>query len=196
MFAQTTTHASLLARLIDRQDQTAWREFDARYGDLIRGFARRQNLQPADCDDIAQDVLLSLSRTMPGFRYDVNKGKFRSFLKTITLRTIIDRSRQNRGERYVGSIDELMQSAATDPAIEEAWEKEWRRYHLRQAMYVIDAEFNEADHQAFQWYALERRDARETAGALGMSVDQVYQAKSRIAKRLTTLIESQVQEEG
>jgi DNA-directed RNA polymerase specialized sigma24 family protein len=67
---------------------------------------------------------------------------------------------------------------------------------LRQAMRGIAAEFNTADQQAFQRYAVEGRDVRETADALHLTVDQVYQAKSRIMKRLSELIDQQVQEEG
>jgi hypothetical protein len=39
-----TTHASLIARLADRADEAAWREFGERYGSLLRGFALRRGL--------------------------------------------------------------------------------------------------------------------------------------------------------
>jgi DNA-binding CsgD family transcriptional regulator len=45
-------------------------------------------------------------------------------------------------------------------------------------------------------YGVEGRDAKETAKQLGMSVDAVYQAKSRIVRRLGQLIEHQIVEEG
>ena len=196
MNPQTATHASLLARLGVGADPAAWREFHYRYGELIRGFARRRDLQPSDCDDIAQDVLLSLAKAMPGFRYDPRKGKFRSYLKTVTLRAIFKKSRQKHGEVNLEHIEEATRAADADTVIEEAWETEWRHYHLRQAMRVIEAEFSPADRRAFQRYAVEGADARETAETLSMSVDQVYQAKSRITKRLAKLIELQVQEEG
>jgi RNA polymerase sigma-70 factor (ECF subfamily) len=196
MFAQTTTHASLLARLADGQDPAAWREFHERYDELIRGFARRQNLQPADCDDVAQDVLLALSKAMPGFRYDPTKGKFRSYLKTVVLHTIFKRAKRKPGEVNLEYIEEATHAATEDKDIEEIWEEEWRQYHIRLARRRIELEFSEADRAAFEAYALGGRDARETAQALGMSVDQVYQAKSRILKRLSELINQQVAEEG
>ena len=196
MFAETTTHASLLARLVEGADHAAWREFDERYGDLIRGFARRRGLQAADCEDVAQEVLLSLSKAMPGFRYDPTKGKFRSYLKTVVLRVILKKSCQKPGEVALEHIEEATRLAERDAAVEEVWETEWRQNHLRQAMRVIEAEFSEADRRAFQRYAVEGHDARETAASLAMSVDRVYQAKSRITKRLTQIIELQVQDEG
>jgi RNA polymerase sigma factor (sigma-70 family) len=195
MHAQTT-HISLLQRLSEGQDAAAWQEFHERYGALITGFARRRQLQPADCEDVAQEVLLSLTRTMPGFRYDPAKGKFRSYLKTITLHAVFKCKLQRHGEVDVQHIEEATRAACVDEEIEAAWEAEWRQYHLRQAMRTIAVEFNPPDRQAFQGYAVEGRDVRETAASLQLSVDQVYQAKSRIMRRLSELIDRQVQEEG
>jgi RNA polymerase sigma-70 factor (ECF subfamily) len=195
MYTTTSTHTSLLARLADGRDATAWRDFSERYGKLICGFARRRGLQPADCDDVAQDVLLSLSKALPGFRYDPKRGKFRSFLKTVTLNVIIDRKRRQPG-RNPQPITDRLPVAADDPEVEQAWEKEWRQYHLRQAWRAIESEFNQDDREAFRHYAFGQRDARETAAALRLSIDQVYQAKSRITKRLSEQIELQIREEG
>jgi RNA polymerase sigma-70 factor (ECF subfamily) len=191
-----TTHISLLQRLSDPQDASAWQEFHDRYGELIAGFARRRQLQPADCEDVTQEVLLSLTRTMPGFHYDATKGKFRSYLKTIALHAVFKRKLQHHGEVDLQHIEQATRAACEDEETEAAWETEWRQYHLRQAMRTVAAEFNAADRQAFQRYAVEGRDAGETAQHLQMSVDQVYQAKSRILRRLSELIDQQVQEEG
>jgi RNA polymerase sigma-70 factor (ECF subfamily) len=196
MYAQMSTHTSLLARLTDRGDAAAWREFAERYGELIRGFARRRGLQSADCDDVVQEVLLSLSKALPGFRYDASKGKFRSFLKTVALNAIIDRHRRRKGQTGVSDIENTTWLTSQDPEAEQAWEMEWRQYHLRQALRVVAVEFSETDYNAFRHYALEHRDARQTAAVMGLSVDQVYQAKSRITKRLTALIDLQMREEG
>jgi len=191
-----STHISLLERLGDSQDASAWREFHDRYAALIIGFARRRNLQPADCDDVAQNVLLTLSRKMPEFQYDPAKGKFRSYLKTIALHAIFKKQHERHGEVHLEYLQDATRAAAEDETIDEAWEAEWRQYHVRLGMRAVAAEFNDADRRAFQQYALDGRDASEVAEALSMSVDQVYQAKSRIMRRLKLLIEKQVEEEG
>ncbi len=196
MQGQTTTHGSLLIRLRDGTDSAAWQEFHDRYGKLIRGFARRRDLQPADCDDVAQEVMLSLSKVMPNFEYNPSSGKFRSYLKTATLRAIFRKSRQNHGEVALGTIEEATRIAEADAAVEEAWELEWQRYHLRQAMRTLESEFSEPDREAFRLYAIDGRDTRETAAELNISVNQVYKAKSRILKRLEKVIQLQVREEG
>ncbi len=195
MLAQTT-HISLIERLSDGRDPVAWHEFCSRYGDLIRNFARHQRLQPADVDDIVQDVLVALTKAMPGFTYDPSKGKFRSYLKTVTLHAIFARSRQKRGEVALVDMKTAAEAAGADAATESLWDEQWRQYHLRQAMRIIESEFNEADISAFKQYGVSGRSAKDVADELGVSVDSIYQAKSRILKRLSAIIEQQVAEEG
>ena len=192
VLAQTTTHITLLARVSRGQDPSAWREFCDRYEDLIRAFARRRGVRPTDTDDVVQDVLLALTKAMPGFAYDPAKGKFRSYLKTVVLHAISRRSCQTMPATPLP--DGSMSGPGDDP--EPLWESEWRQYHLRRAMKTIRAEFGSSDIAAFEAYVREGRSADDTAAALGISVDSVYQAKSRILRRLGQLIESQVAEEG
>ncbi|MDZ4831604.1 MAG: sigma-70 family RNA polymerase sigma factor [Phycisphaerae bacterium] len=90
MFARTT-HITLLERIADGKDVEAWQELLERYGDLIRGFGRRRGLSQTDCDDVVQDVLTNLVSAMPTFRHDPAKGRFRGYLKTIAVRSILRR---------------------------------------------------------------------------------------------------------
>jgi RNA polymerase sigma factor (sigma-70 family) len=196
MLAETSTHISLLERVAQPADAGAWRDFCDRYGELIRGFAARRGLQAADRDDILQDVLMSLRQALPGFTYDPAKGKFRSYLKTVVLRAAFKRSCQTSPASGLDRIEDLTRAAAHDDDVDQQWETEWRQYHLRQAMQTLQAEFNAADRAAFQAYAVDGQDANAVAERLGISVESVYQAKSRILKRLSTLIDSQVRDEG
>lgn len=193
MYAGTQTHTTLLARLSEGEDPGAWNEFCARYGELIRNFALRRGVQPADADDILQEVLLALTKAMPGFVYDPAKGKFRAYLKTVVVHAASRRSRQNLPG---ASLSETSAAAVAGPDDDETWEAEWRQYHLRLAMRTVESEFNENDLAAFDRYAVCGEDARGVAESLGLSIDQVYQAKSRMTRRLAELIERQVAEEG
>jgi RNA polymerase sigma-70 factor (ECF subfamily) len=193
---QYTTHATLLARLARRADQQAWMEFHERYGELIRSFARRYGLQPADCDDIVQDILVALTASMESFRYDPAKGRFRSYLKTLTVRAVFQRLRRGRREVSVAEPEALGAGVASDDDVEAHWEQEWRHNHVRRAMRRVEAEFNEKDRIAFTHYAVNGMPARDTATALGVSNDHVYQIKSRVLKRLGEIIQEQIQDEG
>jgi RNA polymerase sigma-70 factor, ECF subfamily len=194
--SQTATHTTLLARVSAGVDPQAWVEFCDRYGDLIAAFCRRQGLQPEDVDDVRQDVLLALTRAMPGFTYDPAKGKFRSYLKTIVLHAIYRKSFQKTRARPLEEAEDATRVGAADQGIDQQWEVEWRQYHLRTAMRSVANEFNEADMAAFERYAMEGQDARTVAAGLSLTLDQVYQAKSRILKRIADIIERQIEEEG
>jgi RNA polymerase sigma-70 factor (ECF subfamily) len=187
-----TTHTTLLKRLSEGEDRAAWREFCDRYGDLIRGFARRAGCDDHDADDVVQDVLTALVKAMPAFRYDRSKGSFRGYLKTIVVRSVSRRRCQKDPTRSLPAAEEVVDDATT----EAQWELEWRQYHLRLAMSSIDTEFSVQDRAAFHRYARQGRDAKETANELGLTIDQVYQAKSRVLRRLAALVAQQVSEEG
>jgi RNA polymerase sigma factor (sigma-70 family) len=191
-----TTHASLLARVRTGEDPVAWQEFCARYGELILGFARRAGVQPSDADDVLQDVLTILTRSMRDFVYDPAKGKFRSYLKTLVVRTIFRKSRRKRTAASLDAIELDPVDQEHDAAVDKLWELEWRQYHVRMAMRVVVSEFNSTDLEAFEQYGVQGRSATETAEALQLSLDQVYQAKSRILKRMSSIIADQVREEG
>lgn len=191
VLGQTATHTTLLARLADAGDAHAWHDFLARYGDLIRGFCLRRGLQAADCEDIQQEVLLALTKSMGQFRYDPAKGLFRSYLKTVVMNAISRRLCQNTAHAGLSQA-----SAVGDTDSEEHWEQEWRQHHFRQAMKIVESEFSESDRRAFTMYAVEGRGVQDTARELNLSTDAVYQAKSRILRRLGQLIEGQIAEEG
>lgn len=190
--SQFTTHISLLQRLTSGADADAWTEFHDRYGQLIRNMARRKGLQDADCDEVVQEVLTALTRSMPGFEYDPARGKFRGYLKTVTLRKIFSRA----ASKEVNIPVQQLQQVETDPAFESVWESEWRQYHLRQAMRVVAAEFNATDLAAFESYVIHGDSTAETARKVGISTDQIYQAKSRILRKLQQIIERQIDDEG
>lgn len=196
MLSQSTTHISLLARLADGTDPTVWREFCERYGELIGNIGRRRGLQPADCDDVVQEVLLALSKAMQGFEYNPEKGKFRNYLKTVTLHAILKILRQKGSAAPLQTIEEIADPTAENDCFAEVWDEEWRANHVRRAMQVIEVEFSTAQLRAFQRYAAGGQDTQIVAESLNLTVNQVYQAKSRILKRLSELVQEQVQDEG
>ena len=81
--AQMDTRVSLLIRLRQEPtDQRAWDEFAQRYGRLIGAWCQQWGLQPADADDVSQNVLLKLAHHLRSFVYDPGR-RFRGFLRTV-----------------------------------------------------------------------------------------------------------------
>src|SRR6266498_2119699 len=65
------TRPSLLARLKDWSQQTAWREFDHDYAPLLRNVARKAGLTDAEADEVAQETLIAVAKKIGAFE---NRG--------------------------------------------------------------------------------------------------------------------------
>ncbi len=192
MAFENSTHASLLERIRSTSDDDAWQDFFHRYIDLIRAVARRQGMQPVDADDVAQEVLIAVHRAIKEHRYDPNKGRFRGYLKTITLRATWKRQRKkNPIEPDTMNLDQ-----GHAPELEDLWDAEWRQYHLRLAMNTIRVEFQSAEVEVFEMLTAQGRPNADVAKETGWSLQRIYHIKSRILARLRTLIREQVDEEG
>lgn len=164
-----------------------------RYGELIRSVAMRHGLQAADADDVVQEVLIGLSKALSKFEYDPARARFRTFLQRIVQRAVFQRFRQNGS---ANRIEDIAVTAAAEQRADEIWEADWRQYHVARAMQAIEVEFSARDREIFAAYVGQARSASETAEALSVSLDQVYQAKSRILARLSALVAAQINDEG
>ena len=185
MASGDTTRLTLLLRLRDRADQLGWEEFHARYGELLYRYARGRGVSHADAEDVVQEVEMYLFKAMEGFVYDVRKGRFRGYLRAAVVHSIGRRAAKYAKERAgldpnVMDLAEAVKQATSD----DQWEREWRLHRLRWALRTVASEFEKNTLDAFQLHALAGLSVDETAEKLGLSKASVYQAKSRILKRL------------
>src|SRR5947209_7652641 len=82
------TRASLLLRLRDPRNETAWRDFMDLYAPVVYGYLRKQSLQDADAADLTQDIFLTLTSAVGRFDYDPSRGSFRNWLFTVVRRKL------------------------------------------------------------------------------------------------------------
>jgi RNA polymerase sigma-70 factor (ECF subfamily) len=90
------TRPSLLVRVRNASDADAWRTFVAVYAPVVYRYARRQGLQDADAGDLTQEVMSELSRAIRDFTYQPERGRFRSWLRTIARRKLWQFQRRRR----------------------------------------------------------------------------------------------------
>ena len=74
------TRLSLLARLKDWSQQTAWREFDQDYAPLLRNVARKAGLADDEADDMVQETMIAVAKKIGEFQHAGNRGSFRAWL--------------------------------------------------------------------------------------------------------------------
>ena len=194
MSGSDSTRASLLSRVRDASDGDSWREFDELYRDLVVRYARRQGLQAADAEDVCQLVMLGLSRSLRGFEYRPERGRFRDYLGRVVYNAIARFRRGWRPTEVVG--DELLEAvvSAEDGELDEVWEQEWTSYHFRRAMAACADRFEPQSLAIFERLVAGSTTA-EVAAAFDVSVEAVYKIRTRVRERLMMQIEQQVREE-
>ena len=190
------TRASVLLRLradgtLDRQ--VGWNDFARIYGPVIAGFARNAGVPPQEVDDVLQDVMLGFFRQSQHFEYDPSRGRFRGYLKTVTLNAIRDRHRRKRPK--VG-LPENFEPAEDDDALQATWEHEWTRQLLQRAMERVRATVQPRTLEAFERYGVRGEPAESVSKALGMSEASIRHAKMRIMHQLREEIQRLRDEEG
>jgi RNA polymerase sigma-70 factor, ECF subfamily len=182
-----TTSISLLERLRQPFDQEAWERFVRLYTPLMNHWARRLGGQGQDAEDLVQDVFALLVRKLPEFRYDGRKS-FRGWLWTVTLNKWRQKQRQRGAADTASGADAL--ALLEDPAGTDAVEKaEYQDYLVGRALQLMQSEFRPATWQACWQLIVVGRPAEEVAAELGMGIDAVYAAKSRVLRRLRRELE-------
>lgn len=176
-----TTPPSLLARLRQSPEREAWERFVEMYTPLFFAWTRRLGLDDHESADLVQDLFTVLVEQMPLFNYDRQRS-FRAWLKTILLNRWRNHARRRLAQRLVHH--DLNEIAAENQALPELEEAEYRQYVVSRALALMQAEFQPATWKACHEFVMCGRSADDVAKELGISVNAVYLAKSRVLRRL------------
>src|SRR5262245_50882457 len=178
-----TTSVSLLERLRQQVDlDINWKRFVQLYTPLLYHWARKLDLAETDAADLVQDVFVLLVQKLPEFVYDRGKS-FRGWLRTVMINKWREQHRRRAVKAQVTSDSALAAVAdpdGTDP-VEEA---EYRQHLVGRALRIMQAEFQPATWKACWECVVAERSPEVVAAELGMSVNAVYLAKSRVLRRL------------
>ena len=177
------TSVSLLDRLKHSPPDSAdWQQLHALYAPLIRHWLGKDPILRDEADDLSQDVMLAVVRQLP--RFDRRRdGSFRTWLRVTVNRLRAHwRTRQHRVHPDTDGF--LEQLADPVSALSRQWDEEHDRHVFQKLFDFLEAEFSAETLLAFRKFFLDDRPAEEVAAELGISVNVVYLAKSRVLKRL------------
>jgi RNA polymerase sigma-70 factor (ECF subfamily) len=184
------TSTSLLDRIRLHPDGPSWKRVVELYTPLIQGWLRRSSgaLQSHDLDDLVQDVLGQMVRGLPTFQHSRRPGAFRCWLRTITVHRLLAFRRAQKSRPLASgdsSVDpELAQLEDPESDLSRLWDREHDQHVLRRLRELVEPEFNPASWQAFTRTALLGERAAAVAADLGMTINAVLLAKSRVLRRL------------
>jgi RNA polymerase sigma-70 factor (ECF subfamily) len=182
------TSQSLLERLRDRADSQAWQRLLTIYEPWLRGWLSRHQLQPADVEDVLQEILVAVSDKMPQFVHNGRPGAFRTWLRMILINCV---RHFLRGQRLRETRISLAPVAAWLDQLEDdnstlsrLWDQEHDQQIVRRLLASIQGEFEPITWQVFQMLVLEDRPVAEVAERFQLQRNAIYVAKSRVLKRL------------
>lgn len=187
------TRRSLLTRLKDWSDQESWREFFQTYWKLIYSVALKSGLTEAEAEDVVQETVVTLSRTMEKYQYQPEKCRFKTWLMRITRMRIADQFRKRgpefsawrrRDESRTGTSAEDQIADPVEPFIESVWDEEWQKNLVDAALDTTKRRVRPEHYQIFYLSVMKELSPSHVAKTLGVSTAQVYLVKHRVAARV------------
>ena len=188
-----------LLNLVKANNREAWEKFVDLYGPMIYHWCRELGVGPEDSADLTQEIFVELTLKLNQYRRS-KQHKFRSWLKTITIRRVIDFRRKNDPVAGVGGTNvELMEQQIADQekVPDDGHEQEAEVVEpiaelVQAAINSVRRTSSEKSWEAFRMTTLGGMNATEAAKALDMTPDAVRQAKKRVKKRLESFLQSQL----
>ena len=175
------TPASLLLRVRDHSDETAWEEFVQIYSPIVYEFIRRRSIQASDAADITQEVLLRLARCIKDFQYDSTRGLFRDFVARIVINEI--RRQIHKDGRRPHSSD-LLDHQVEETQTHSEWNEHFQQAIFQTAMQRCQPHYSDQTWELFQRSWVSDEPIESVIKNTGCSREQVYVARSRVLKRL------------
>jgi RNA polymerase sigma-70 factor (ECF subfamily) len=179
------TPRSLLERLRSDPDAEAWERLVTLYTPWMARVLQQARVAEPDRDDLQQEVLTTLVRELPKFEHNGRTGAFRSWLRIIVVNRLqmYWRTKRSSEQRIDGrrDVDELISPFSE---LEDFWDREHDRYLTQELLKLVEASFSQTVWQAFRRQMLDGTRAADVAAELGISVNAVLLAKSRVLQRL------------
>jgi len=178
----TSTSIKLIYHLRDPSANAAWERFIELYTPLIYHWSSKRGLSGGDAADLVQDVLMTILQRIGEFD-PTGPGRFRGWLRTITLNRVADfyRRQKLRRETEGGSILNTMAEVSDA----DLWEdREYRLYLVSRTLELLRSEFHDITWQAGYAQLVEGGSANDAALTFGITVNAAYIAKSRLLARL------------
>ena len=175
-----TTSLSLIVRLKQRVPE-AWERFDELYSPLLHHWARLIGLSAEEVQDAVQDVSVLLWDKLQEFNYDGRS--FRGWLRTILQNKGRDMQRRRAlAPQPAGSV--ILREARAEEQKDVLSEEEFATFLARQALQLMQSEFQEATWRACWLTTVDGLSAKAAAEQLGITENAVFLAKGRVLRRL------------
>ncbi len=185
------TRGSLLLQVQSGEDPQAWEEFVAIYRPILYRLARRRGLQDADAEDLAQQVLVSVARSIESWKQRDESVRFRHWLRKVAKNEILNALSRGPKDRGAGStsVHEWLQQQGGENPLSDDFELEYRRELFFRAAALVQSEITSDSWKVFELAVIENIPIEQVAASLDKSVGAAYAVRGRVMKRLRQRIE-------
>ena len=139
-----TTPPSLLDRIRDHHDTSAWETFCDVYSPLLYDYCRKRGLQSSDAADVVQEVLLRVAKGISKFEYDPARGRFRDWLYRIVYHEICRMAQRRKQINVMISNEPEMEGK-----VDHEWDEHFHNHILRTALERVKPRFEASTWDAF-----------------------------------------------
>ncbi len=179
-----------LVQAARRGDKAAFGVLAERYTPMLRGVVRRMIADELVHHDLLQDALVTAYLSLDSLR---DEGRFRSWLYGITRHTCLMHLRVQRIQSI--SLEFLTATGGELPSEKPDPEAIAERLELRRVIQAAVERLSPANRETVLLFYYEDFDLRETAAALGVSVNTVKGRLYRARQHLHQLLSVSVLEE-
>ena len=181
-FNNETTRSSVLKAVADTENTAAWNRLFDLYAGFVFSMARHKGLKPEDADDIVQVVFADLARNLPTFKYDREKGRFRSYLTGLVNWRVMDRLKASKRDAELkANFWKEVKAAGGD---DDFSEREWQAAAMEEALRRMKPSVSPEHYAAFVASAVEGQDTDVVTKLYGISRDSLYQIRKRLTAKL------------
>ncbi len=175
----------LLAQL-KSMDPEGWSRLVHVFGPIVYRWCRTSGVSEQDAADVVQEVFASVARGVLTFQPQKERGSFRSWIATITRNRVRDYFRKcSQNQPATGGTEAQLLMLQQEESLDTTFCTDNTRCQVvRRVLAGVQAEFEEPTWQAFWLTVVEGKTAAEVSASLGLSSASVYQAKSRVLRRL------------
>jgi RNA polymerase sigma-70 factor (ECF subfamily) len=182
------TRETLIQRLPNAADVEAWNAFVEIYEPLLFRLARGRGLQGADAEDLVQEVLAAVAKSVHRWVADESRGPFRAWLFRIASNLAVNFLTRPKHRRLGTGGNQTARLLEEQPAragrSSEFFLQEYRRELFRWAAERVREQVSEKQWMAFWLTSVEDRSISDVAQQLAMSAGSVYIARSRVTTRI------------
>jgi RNA polymerase sigma-70 factor (ECF subfamily) len=182
------TSLSSLKRAAEDPGDGSWERLVDVYSPLLRMWLTRLGVQTADADDLVQEVLVTVARELGRFRHSGRTGAFRSWLRTILTHRTRDfwRAAKYRpaATGRTSWAERLDQLADEKSDASREWDLEHDRHVMARLLEQVRPQFEPKTWEAFRRQVFDGQRADAVAAELGLSLNSIYVARSRVLSTL------------